>query len=233
MNPRIHHRSHSFAEWLLAALVLTGSVFGVACNAAPKAARPPNGGDDIVPDHWTPRSPSDEGPGTLVGQEEEEGDGAVARRLSVDQLRRSIPALFGGITWTIPAARGNPIQQFDSLARTLGEADYLQATLNDLGPSPLFAKFMDDMAGDVCDKAIAADRANSDPNTRLLIRDATDVNANLRFLRLKFHGIWAEGEDGIQDLRRLYDEILVDEGEDSAWVGVCVAMLTAPEFMVY
>jgi hypothetical protein len=63
-----------------------------------------------------------------------------------------------------------------------------------------------------------------------------DVDANLRFLRLKFHGIYVPDDsvEGLTDLRALYEDILSLTNQPAqAWSGVCIAMLTAPEFMAY
>ena len=43
---------------------------------------------------------------------------------------------------------------WDVLSRTLGEADYVEVTENNVEATPLFAKFMDDMAAQVCSKAL-------------------------------------------------------------------------------
>jgi hypothetical protein len=150
----------------------------------------------------------------------------------VDNLRQSVPALFDGATWT-----GNGgLSMFDALSRTLGEADYVQVTAPDLEPNPIFAKFMDDMGGQVCAKAIAADGMKSTLTTKTVMRYPDDPDANLRFLRLELHGIYVpDGSmDGLTELRQLYDQILADTTDRTqAWLGVCVAMLTAPEFMAY
>ena len=161
--------------------------------------------------------------------------GRSARRLSVDNLRRSIPLLFGDITWTV-TVQGREINTFDGLARTLGEADYIQMTESNTTPNPLFAKFMDDMAGQVCGKAIAQDEDTREASDRLVVRFPQDVDENLRFMRLKFHGLYVpeDSPEGLEDLRRLYDDILTDTDDFAqAWEGVCIAMLTSPEFMAY
>lgn len=188
-------------------------------------SQPPPGADD----HWTPTNP-------VGGEAPDQGavaTGKRARRLTVDQLRRSIPLLFGGATWT--GGAGGSQELLTLLSRTLGEADYVEVTHSNTEPNPLFAKFMDDMAGQVCTKAVMADAGKpaEDPS-RSVVRHA-DVDRTLRFLRLKLHGIHvpAGSTEGIAELRRLYDEVLADGNEAQAWVAVCVAMVTAPEFMAY
>lgn len=154
--------------------------------------------------------------------------------MSVDQLRRSIPLLFGGETWTMPF-RGEQANAFDLLSRTLGEPDYVEVNDENREPSPLFAKYMDDMAGDVCTKAIARDETAGANDERLVMVEE-DVDQNLRFLRLKLHGLYVpqDSTDGIAELRALFDDILAETSDARiAWYGVCVAMLTAPELMAY
>jgi hypothetical protein len=206
-----------------------------ACDKSEPPAGIPPGMEMTHPDIWTPSGPSEVGPGSLDPVVIAEGK--VARRVSVDQLRRSIPALFDGIEWTVPAGNNGRQQApgFTVLSRTLGEADYLQATASNLDASPLFAKFMDDMAGDVCTKALEHDRAATMPAQKVLLRE-TDIDANLRWLRLKLHAldVPAGSTDGIADLRRLYDEVVAEtSNSDDGWYAVCVAMLTAPEMMAY
>jgi hypothetical protein len=187
--------------------------------------------DDTLPEHptqWEDLVPTDHGEVSVYPQEEIFGK--RARRISVNHLRQSIPALFGGISWTNPNGSQN---QFDKLSQTLGEADYLNVTLENREPSPLFAKFMDDMAGNVCEKAMREDDQGTSQHIMVY---PDDVDANLRFLRLKFHGIYVpDGSvEGLTDLRALYEDILSLTNQPAqAWSGVCIAMLTAPEFMAY
>lgn len=157
-----------------------------------------------------------------------------AQRVTVAHLRRSIPRLFDGITWT-NGARNNPRVMFDVLSRTLGEADFVQATVANDSPNPIFAKFMDDMAGQVCAAAVASDAAATQVQDKV-VTPYPDVAANLRYLRLKLHGVYVpEGSrEGLEAEQALYDAILADGGTVAdAWTGVCVAMLTAPETMAY
>ncbi|CAN0566460.1 unnamed protein product, partial [Laminaria digitata] len=179
-----------------------------------------------VPESWT-QVPLQPNPGAP------ESSARQSRRLTVDQLRRSIPALFGGITWTVPA-RPQPVAGFDALASTLGEPDYIQATTNNLDPSPLFAKFMDDMAASVCRQALDRDATGESP--ALVLQHPSNPQENLRFLRLKLHGIHVapDSMEGLEDLYGLYTETLATaEDPAQAWWAVCIAMLTAPEMMAY
>lgn len=164
--------------------------------------------------------------------------GRSPRRLSVEHLRNSIPKLFPGLQWHYKSGN-NYITYFDRYAQTLGEADYLQITQTTRESSPLFFKFMDDMAAFVCKFAIDADTAQKDLSKRHIIRydGAGNVDKTLRFLRLKFHGIWVPeaSKESITQLRQLYDKIMeaTKKNEKEAWKGICIAVLTAPEFFAY
>ncbi|MEO1337096.1 MAG: hypothetical protein AAFV29_15735 [Myxococcota bacterium] len=180
-----------------------------------------------------PVAPSDEGP--AVTDPVDKSIGQVARRMTVDQMRRTIPMLFDGITWTLDGRNGNT-SAFDTLSRTLGEPDYIEVTTPNTDPSALFAKFMDDMAGDVCTKAATRDQQTTDLERRLIARYPDDVARNLRYLRLKLHGIHVpqDSTDGLEELIQLHDDV-VDSTRSAvaAWYAVCVAMVTAPEFLTY
>ena len=158
-----------------------------------------------------------------------------ARRLTVEQLRRSIPVAMGStaagepITWQVGSKKG-----LDDNADTLGEADYISTTEDNMEPSPLYLKFMDDAARDVCKRALDADEAQTDAEKRTITRHA-DPNANLRYLKLRFHGIKVADDDStsIAELRKLYDGAVATADEREGWHVVCVSLLTAPEFHIY
>jgi hypothetical protein len=201
-----------------------------ACDGT-KTEQPPS-----YPDEWTPTETEEE-PAPEVAPAPSDGRGKTARRLTVDQLRRSIPQLFGDLDWTT-RFRDGEADLFELLSRTLGEADYQQVTESNVEPNPLFAKFMADMAGQLCRKAGDADERTPNAADRRIVPYPADVDRNLRWLRLKFHGIYVpEGgeatDDGLRPLRTLYDEIEAEADSKQAWLGVCIALVTAPEFMAY
>lgn len=172
-----------------------------------------------------------------------------AQRLSVKQLRSSLPVLLGGETWKIGTANG-----FDTRSVTLGEPDYIVVVDENLEPSPLYVKFMQDMARDACNRAMVADVAQATMSMRSIEKfvgltdtvasNKAGVDANLRYLRLAFHGMKVAPTDDqpIAALRTLFDDTVkaakgagtvtqahVTEG----WRTVCVALLTAPEYHLY
>lgn len=173
---------------------------------------------------------------------------AGSQRLSVRQLANSMPVALGGSTWQVGAANG-----FDTRARTLGEPDYLAVMDENLEPSALFLKFMDDAAKDACTRTANADQTRAATQrvlyktvslTDTVATNRAGVDANLAHLKLRFHGIKvaAQDEATLAPLRTLFDDAVkgaagaatptaahVKEG----WRAVCVALLIAPEYHLY
>lgn len=173
-------------------------------------------------------------------------------RLSVEQLRRSLPVVMGNdengtpITWMIGTKKG-----LDDNADTLGEADYIDTTQDNLEPSPLYLKFMDDAARDVCNRALTADLAKTDKSTRTILVEvestdttAAAVDANLRYLELRFWGVKVAADDtkSVAPLHSLFDTAVnaasggktpTQANVEEGWRAVCVALVTAPEFHIY
>jgi hypothetical protein len=173
---------------------------------------------------------------------------AGTQRLTVRQLAQTLPVVLGGNTWMVGSTNG-----FTSRSATLGEADYINVVDENLEASTLYMKFMADMARDGCTRTANADAALAQ-NTRVLMRfvGTTDtlasnragVDANLRYLKLRFHGVKVAPTDtaSIAGLRTVFDSAVrgvagtntptanhVKEG----WRAVCVALLTAPEYHLY
>ena len=120
------------------------------------------------------------------------------QRLSIAQLRASLPVLMGSeldggpVTWRL----GNGQPGLDAMALSLQEPDFVQITQEDLSPSPLYLKFMDDAARDVCNRALNADFQRTGTarvllpfvsNTDTPATNLNGFNQNLRFLKLKLH----------------------------------------------
>ena len=120
----------------------------------------------------------------------------------------------------------------------------------DLTVSLLFVKFLDDAARSVCRRAVERETVDGgeaqdgeavglfapvdveDPEPT-----AADVDAALVSLLLRFHGRSLSAEDRqLEPWRTLYDTIAPLAPEDEpqrAWEGVCVALLTHPDFYTY
>lgn len=176
-------------------------------------------------------------------------ESAGTQRLSIRQLATTLPIVLGGNTWMT----NSTTQGFTSRAATLGEPDYINEVEENLEPSALFMKFMGDAARDGCTRTANADAALA-ANSRVLMRfvsltdtvtsNRTAVDENLRYLKLRFHGVKVQPADTttIEALRTVFDSAVrgaagantptaahVKEG----WRTVCVALLTAPEYHLY
>lgn len=170
------------------------------------------------------------------------------QRLSVNQLAQSMPVVLGGKSWTVGVKSG-----FTVRAATLGQPDYLGVVEENLEASPVYQKFMVDAAISGCTSAADGDAALA-ANQRVLMRlvgltdtvasNESGVNQNLRYLKLRFHGVKVAPNDtaSLDALRIVFSSAVsgaagtatptaahVKEG----WRAVCVAMLTAPEYHLY
>lgn len=147
------------------------------------------------------------------------------RRMSVDQLARSIEA-FGGL------APGSVVIPRD-LALALGQPDYLQTTEENLEPTPLFMKFMMDLGALICADLATGDAAR--PRDERVFTRYSDLQDNLRHAVLVTTGI--EGDDAtayVERLRRVYDVGRQGaRGDISGYEAVCIALITSAEFLLY
>lgn len=171
------------------------------------------------------------------------------RRLSVDMLEGSVPVVAGAradgtpIQWT-RTVKGRAVSRFElgEYGAALGRPDYRTTTEEPIEPNALYAKFMDDMARDVCGQMITADAARPEGAEGSLARFApldeagtpAQIGENLRYLKLRFLGQHsADGDDAaVADLRAVYDAAAVDAPREG-WRAVCVALFDSPAFHVY
>jgi hypothetical protein len=159
--------------------------------------------------------------------------------MDLAQLDAAFRSVSGGLTW-VEGGRN----QWEQLAPTLGRPDFLQTTEEDLTPSPLFQKFLDDAARSVCQALITreatapmADRVflvgvdADEPSARLGQR----LDENLQRQILRFHGRDVRrGDAGALDgWRWLFLTSERIEGPRAAWMGTCVALFEHPDFFTY
>jgi len=161
----------------------------------------------------------------------------VRRRMDVDQLDASLRRFSGGIGWM--AGNRNRLQE---LAPTLGRPDYIQIVDEDLTPSAMFQKFLDDAARAVCDELMVVD-PQREPAERAFFVEAEPsdgpvsapaaTKANLQHLLLRAHGVEA-GEAELAPWLGLMESIQAsDAGGVEAWNTVCVGLLIHPDFFTY
>ena len=226
--------------------ILACSAFVIACQDTPAGT-----GDGVGLDSKV------EGPALPVDHPEvtitRPIQSAYPQRLRVGQLRGILPAVMGTevdggiITWRVGSTPG-----LDTYGDTLGEADYINITEDNLEPSPLYLKFMDDAARDVCNRALNADYIKTVATDRTILRyvDKTQtvtnapaaIDTNLRYLKLRFHGIKVADDSEIAGLRTMFNQVTlaaagttsVDSNDSKeGWRAVCVTLVMAPEFHFY
>ncbi len=240
--------SNSPAAVALAALAALGAFAG--CDRSPVAAPPSldvEGPTTVLPvDHPPLEEPGPLGPSS-----------AHVRRLTVPQVQASFAAVLGTdvngnpVNWMV----GSTTSGFDRYGGALASADFLNITEDGVEPSTLYAKFMGDAARDACNRTLAADAVRTELAERVMTRfvERTDtvaknpdgIDQNLRYLKLRFHGVKLPDDDTarIEALRTLFDTVVQKASGGSAnpsanhvrvgWHAVCVALLTDPEFHLY
>lgn len=229
----------SFPAIARPALLLLALALASACTqgGAPPAAPAP---------HPLPPDPAPTAPAPTVTPG---GSGELApaasrslRRMNIDQLDASMRRATGGVGWV----DGNGNDLFSQLAGTLGKPDYLQRTREDLDPSPIFQKFLDDAARSVCDRLVREEGARPPAARVLFTRVPPDhlegepdppaaVDANLIALLARFHGRKLDASaPELDGWRWLYRSAYqVSRSPQSSWRTVCVALFTHPDFYLY
>ena len=161
------------------------------------------------------------------------------QRMDLDQLDRAMLDATG-FRWR-EAGSGEPM--FERLASTLGKPNFIENTLEDLSPSLLFHKFLDDGARSVCTELMSAEverdaeerifLTHVDPNAPL--SDAEGVNLTLSNALLRFHGRHIEpASEELAVWRWLLENTPTSEGEPLlAWTNVCAGLITHPDFYAY
>lgn len=217
----------------LAAIVLC---VGTACEGetASDGARV----DEVVPAEQLP-----EGTFTFTPDPEATAESErTRRRLDLDQLDQSFRVV-SGFSWTRRTG-GRDVDRLQELADTLGKPDFIDVVDEDLSPSPMFLKFLDDGARAVCDRWLDADASRApsertffaltEPNTTYSA-DPAAARANIQALMLRAHGRWTELDDPVLD--RWLSVLQAAEQNElptrAGWRAVCVALFTHPDFYLY
>lgn len=174
------------------------------------------------------------------------------RRMNIDQLQAAVLGVSGGINWTERRGREDVVL-FDALSATLGKPDFAETTDEELEATVLFQKFLGDAARSVCTKMMAADQAalsaiadgaEADWMPRLLVHvsheetmetDADAIQANMQVLLQRFHGRRLEVDaPGLAHWHWLFQSAsFVTDRPADAWLAVCVALFTHPDFYMY
>jgi len=173
----------------------------------------------------------------------------VRRRMDIDQLDRSIRAVTGGIGWDRGSTPETRVSNFAVYSDTLGVPDFVNSSAEDLSASLLFAKFLDDASRSACrrlvDREAGTSTADGEPQGTFAPIDVSeaspdqaDVDEALSSLLLRMHGRRvAVGSPELTPWRELHARIAATaaatETPRRGWEGVCVALLTHPDFYTY
>ena len=201
-------------------------------QTASEVADPHPGGDPVPLDRL--------GTSNLAPEQPEPEAGVRNRqRMNLDQLDQALLDTTG-FRWT---EENSDTPMLEVLADTLGKPDYIQSTLEDLTPSLLFHKFLDDAARSVCTKLIAAEVERS-PEERIFLRavdpaaptaDEGATSEALAHALLRFHGRHLQVDAPELDLWRwlLTNTPASEENALLPWTNVCVALITHPDFYAH
>ena len=219
---------------LLFALLALGPA---ACEKAPPP--PAEGRLEPVPNpHGDMRPP-------LPDPELQDGRvGRAPRRITVNQLARSIEV-----------AVGRPWRQLDSLAPSLGRADYALVNQENTEPNLVFAKFLEDGAREMCLAQADAEVKLATPSARVLSRTLpagavgdlrkltdTQVRELLVYQSTRFWGSPLEGEEltrWVGFFTQAAARVEVMPAQDralargQALAAVCIAMMTDSRFLTF
>ncbi|MCB9595346.1 MAG: hypothetical protein H6719_21685 [Sandaracinaceae bacterium] len=179
------------------------------------------------------------------------------RRMDIDQLDTSIRAVTGGIgweAWSTPTDGAPFVREryFDTYRDTLGVPDYINSSTEDLSVSLLFEKFLDDAARDVCARLAAREAGSGrvyDGDAQGVFAPAivespdntpAEVSEALANLLLRFHGRSLEPTDPqLAPWIDLHGRLVAATADadppapQRVWGGVCVALITHPDFYTY
>jgi hypothetical protein len=166
--------------------------------------------------------------------------GRAPRRITVAQLGTSIVTTVG-----------RPWAQLDSLAPSLGRADFANVVTENTEPNLVFAKFLEDGAREVCLAQAAAELTVADPNQRVLSRtvptligtagnlttltDAQKTEAVV-YLSTRFWGAPLSGDE-LTKWKSFFTQAAsraeTIKKRDHAFAALCIAMMTDSRFLTY
>jgi hypothetical protein len=109
--------------------------------------------DHLVPDMSIPTSMTDMQVGITIDMQVGATTPRKLRRMTLDQLARTIPLVTNGIKWTEDFGQGE-VDILALLSPTFGAPDYLNITEENLEPSLLISKFLNDASKRVCLKRL-------------------------------------------------------------------------------
>ena len=226
---------------LLVAAVLGCSGVPDAPSAPQPGTPPPSTGDTALPpDALAAPGVSAEAEGQGDALPTPEAAHRDLKRMNLEQVRTAMEQVSGGIAWTYTDWEGEK-DYWDAYALTLGVADYQTRLRDNLDPSIMFQKFLDDAAVQTCDAWVAREAAGGAAGGSFFraaaptATDPTSVAANLVSLRRAIHGRASAPDAPLINSYAMVFETVLRRTDDpvSAWTTVCVGFFTHPDFFTY
>ncbi len=162
------------------------------------------------------------------------------QRMTIDQLSATLTQVSGGIGWTEMQGSAE-VNLFDTFASSLGVPDYVEVTREDRSASALFHKFLDEAARHVCAEMVSRETGDGPTEPQLMKHASpTDtlqtnpeaIDANLRYLLLRYHGRKV-GVDGValNTWRWLFETVTHVSGDPAIGSrAVFVGLVSHPDF---
>ena len=156
------------------------------------------------------------------------------KRMSVAQVKASMERVSGGIEW-----KSGSQSLWEKYSSTLGVPDYQQSVTEDLSPSIMFQKFLDDAAVHTCTNWINTEFSGSQ---RLFFSeieptdtDPAKTRLNIAYLQQRIHGQVIDPGAPIIDSYVELHALVMQRTSDvqAAWKTVCVGFFTHPDFYIY
>ena len=163
--------------------------------------------------------------------------------MSIAQLSAALTHVTGGIGWT-EVTGGEEVSLFETFSATLGVPDYIEHTMEDRSASALFHKFLDEAARYACGVLVERELSEGPVERYLMVHaDPSDtlqsapdaIDANLRYLLLRYHGHKLSHDAAVLNTWRwLFESVShVTESSPLAWRAVCIALVSHPDFYSY
>ena len=171
------------------------------------------------------------GEGTLEPEDQENARHRM--RMNVDQLKSSMTSITQ-VDW-----KDGNADLWDRYSTTLGVPDYLDNMTEDLTPSVIFQKFLNDAAVASCNDWIELDSTRTEKQFFVQVShdniDETDIRNNIEYLRYLIHCKRSLPEDPFVDSVWQLHSLVLQRTDDNiaAWNTVCVALFTHPEFYTF
>ncbi len=165
------------------------------------------------------------------------------KRMNIDQLWATVDRVTGGVHW-IDATGEDALVEKASL---LGKPDFVDTTQEVDEPDLLFDKQLGDLARSVCVELMAKEQGSAPGDRVFLVHAApTDTSSsapsaiaeNMRRVLLRFHGTYLTADSPeLAPWLGLFDQLSQTDAPApdpiQGWTGICVTLMSHPNFFTY